>query len=122
MKDSEIIKALKLCNADKISCDICPLKKECDSDPFYSFPAKYALDIINRQKAEIKNLNDYNENLVTANTALSNEIIEIKSEAIKEFSRKLKKKYHLTDKYGKIVTLSMIDKVGREMVKGQENE
>lgn len=80
MGDSEIIKALKLCNADKISCDICPLKKECDSDPFYSFPAKYALDIINRQKEEIKKLKDANKNLMIASTALSNKILELTEE------------------------------------------
>lgn len=119
MKDSEIIKALKLCNGG--DCENCKALNYCKYEHVGAL-AHEAYKIINRQKAEIKNLNDYNENLVTANTALSNEILEIKSEAIKEFSRKLKKECHLTDKYGKIVMLSMINKIGREMVKGQENE
>ena len=49
-----------------------------------------ALDLINRQKAEIDRLQGYNENLITANTALSNEILDIKSETIKEFANRLK--------------------------------
>ena len=51
---------------------------------------KKAINLINRQKAEIERLQDFNENLQTGNTALSNEILEIKSEAIKEFAERLK--------------------------------
>lgn len=45
---------------------------------------------ITRQQAEIERLKGYNENLQAANTALSNEIIEIKSEAVREFAGRLK--------------------------------
>ena len=69
MTDNEIIKELNL-RIDSFS--------------------RETLDLINRQKAEIERLQDYNENLQTANTALSNEILEIKSEAIKEFAERLK--------------------------------
>lgn len=47
---------------------------------------------ITRQQTEIERLKGYNENLQAANTALSNEIIEIKAEAVKEFAERLKEK------------------------------
>lgn len=40
-------------------------------------------------QAEIVRLNEYNENLKTANTALSNEILDIKSAAVKEFAEQI---------------------------------
>lgn len=45
---------------------------------------------IDRQKAEIERLTGYNENLQTANTALSNEILDIRNATIKELEEKLK--------------------------------
>ena len=54
-------------------------------------------DLINIQKAEIDRLQGYNENLITANTALSNEILDIKSETIKEFVRKIKSHAYYID-------------------------
>lgn len=54
------------------------------------------LDLINRQKAEIDNLNKqmewltgYNGNLMSANTALSEEILLAKTKAYKEFAERL---------------------------------
>ena len=87
MTDNEIIRCLRLCRAG--DCENCKALNVCDAT--FSFH-KEALDLINRQKAEIERLQDYNENLQTANTALSNEILEIKSEAIKEFAERLKEK------------------------------
>ena len=92
MTDNEIIKALEIC-ANNGDC------KECAINPHHgnygyctSLAIKAALDLINRQKAEIERLQGYNENLLTANTALSNEILEVKTEAIKEFAERLKEK------------------------------
>ena len=34
------------------------VQRECESDPFYSAIAKYAFDLINRQKAEIERLKE----------------------------------------------------------------
>ena len=56
--DGEIIKSLEYCLADRIECDKCALQRECESNPFYSAIAKYALDLIKRQKAEIKRLKE----------------------------------------------------------------
>ena len=58
LTDEEIIKALEYCLADRIECDKCALQRECESNPFYSAIAKYALDLIKRQKAEIKKLKE----------------------------------------------------------------
>ena len=38
------------------------------------------IDLINRQQAEIERLQSYNENLLSANTALSNEILEVRTD------------------------------------------
>ena len=45
-------------------------------------------------------MQDFNENLQTGNTALSNEILEIKSEAIKEFAERWKNEIISETAYG----------------------
>ena len=94
MTDNEIIKALECCVKDTEDCYECPLQNKWSCDKLLS---KNALDLINRQKAEIDRLQGYNENLITANTALSNEILDIKSETIKEFVRKIKSHAYYID-------------------------
>ena len=83
--------------------------------------AKRMENIINRQKAEIERLQGYNENLLTANTALSNEILEIQSEAIKEYAEKLRKrldrKYTI---YGREYVLRHMREVVKEMTEEQK--
>lgn len=86
MTDNEIIKALECCA--KSSCKNCP--ENCGSAMCLKNLVIDSLDLINSQQAEIERLQDFNENLQTGNTALSNEILEIKSEAIKEFAERLK--------------------------------
>lgn len=48
---------------------------------------------IKRLKEKIESLEDYNQNLLAANTALSNEILETKDKAYKEFAEKLKEEF-----------------------------
>lgn len=88
MTDEQIIKALE-CYSDtkEVLCKDCAYRSEARCRRTM---AKDTLDLINRQKAEIERLRDYNENLLTANTALSNEILDIKFEVIKEFAERLK--------------------------------
>lgn len=57
-------------------------------------------NLINRQRAEIDNLNKqmewltgYNGNLMSANTALSEEILLAKTKAYKEFAERLKEEF-----------------------------
>jgi hypothetical protein len=44
----DIIKALEICSlsSNSTSCEQCPLKEECDDNPFISVPSKYALEVI----------------------------------------------------------------------------
>ena len=72
------------------------------------------LDLINRQKAEIERLQNYNENLQTANIALSNEILEIKSEAIKEFAEQLRKRFYFIDGHC-VVDIPQINNLVKQM-------
>ena len=56
MTDNEIIKALECCHTDVYQCEECPIKTAC-----YSLDVSLdslALDLINRQKEEIKKLQD----------------------------------------------------------------
>lgn len=111
--DSEVIKALEYCIADRIECDKCELQDECESNPFYSAIAKYALDLLKRQKTEIERLKSMNQAKLDCihNLQKENEILsrnadtafqdglnerrdlfapEIKAEAYKEFASKVK--------------------------------
>lgn len=49
-----------------------------------------SINFINSQKAEIERLKEYGSNLIAANMALSNRILEIKAEAYKEFANQIK--------------------------------
>ena len=91
MTDNEIKKALECCTYSLgVMCKKCPSKTTLQGLGCRNKLSIATLGLINRQKAKIERLQDYNENLQTANTALSNEILEIKSEAIKEFAERLK--------------------------------
>ncbi len=113
--------------------------------------ANAALDLINRQKAEIERLGkrisgqkhalfkqqastaelqneivklkDYNENLLAANTVLSNEVLEskAKAEAYKEFAERLKS-YLLLNKKDEMSVISFenVDTLLKEMVGEKE--
>ena len=116
MTDIEIKKALECCSTGVYVCDIeeCPLKdspsntiSECRFDL-----VKLALDLINRQKAEIDELTEKLECLLchatgsklskstyslrTMESAVNDEVQECceeaRAEAIKEFAERLKKK------------------------------
>ena len=91
MTDEQIIKALECCKIG--NCDDCPfygIKEDCDVE----LPEE-ALDLINRQKAEIERLQKENERwkngfmgaCMLENCKLKD---EWKSEAIKEFAKQLK--------------------------------
>ena len=58
MRDEQIIKALKCCSIDNHIgvCKECPFTDVCDNDE--QALQKYALDLINRQKARIKELEE----------------------------------------------------------------
>lgn len=77
LTDKEIIKALETCAAEEWLCDICCYKDKC---PELKLDA---LDLINRQKAEI-------ESLISAQETLQNNLPKIiTDEAIKNFVEKV---------------------------------
>lgn len=49
-------KALKCCCGEKNDCENCPLKDECESSPFESVIAKYAMMLVQDLKADIAGL------------------------------------------------------------------
>ena len=102
--DEQIIKALECCAKEEDgNCAIrgCPLHKHCKKD--IHTLEKSALDLINRQKAEIDRLkkeNEFHRKTITENAqraleVLVDEIDKAKSEAIKEFAERLKEKTKL---------------------------
>lgn len=110
--DEEIIKALEYCNADRNECDKCVFQRECESNPFYSAVAEHALNLINRQKAEIERLKKE---------------VSVERDACKEFAKKLKEKYGIFTPLGvnwieevKAVRILDIDKILKEMVGEEE--
>ena len=110
LTDEEVVKALECCisTTTEDACVGCPFNKQklCDKDQWAL--EKYALDLINRQKAEIDNLNKqmewltgYNGNLINVNTALSEEILLAKTEAYKEFAERLENEINIRTTYSR---------------------
>ena len=81
MTDKDIIKALKCCGNVANCCDECPiiskLKDDCKCCQYLS---ANALDLINRQQAEIEELKIINEHLATFNIENEAEIKRLKAE------------------------------------------
>lgn len=88
--DEEIIKALEYCNVDNQDCDKCVLQKECESNPFHSAVAERALDLINRQKAEIEKLNEYIKRCKSGEEYWVKCLLDKPNEAYKEFAEEIK--------------------------------
>ena len=134
--DEEIIKALQCCSEPCAECDECPLYcigANCSSFELH----RYALDLVNRQKAEIERLNSVNDekfrqwDMLTEKTKqhyadLYEEARDIlKVEAYKEFAERLKEKSFKTIRnYGltkDVVEVCDIDNLVKEMV-GAKND
>lgn len=92
MTDNEIIKALECCTTfPERMCGKCTLQEECLTE--LCVAEKNALDLINRQKAEIERLEElvYLADSETANVRdLYFEEKSERAEAIKEFAERLK--------------------------------
>ena len=132
--DEQIKKALECCiNWEATTCEKCPLDDECDNDG--DTPLRNALDLINRQKAEIERLESLCEKIGIANDVklericvLQEDLETAKAEAIKEFAERLKKSAFDCDvsfgfgreHYTEAVTVFEIDNLVKEMV-GENN-
>ena len=116
MTDNEIIKALECCgNIVDSTC------KECAYHETYNASCvvrlmRNALDLINRQKAEILELQ---KRIINWRADMDYRPDEIKSEAIKEFAKRLKENYYFTDRWGKIIPKSTVDDLIKEMTEGK---
>lgn len=120
MTDNEIIKALECCGFEYGNlCSVCP-KYEKDNDFCQEELHNYALDIINRQKAEIERL----KGSVIVNNIMESQKIkrEAKFEAIKEFAERLKEIVKFTDDTYECWEIEgYIDNLVKEML-GDENK
>lgn len=114
MTDNEIIKALECCGDPYSVCAECPIK---DDHGCNEQLANYALDLINRQQAEIEKLKKEIQITKDAYTMLQTKNEIIKSEAVKEFAERLKEMatqgFWETDAY---VGVEQIDSLVKEMV------
>lgn len=97
MTEQEAIKALKTCTTE--ACENCPMDGYANC---ITSLEEAVLELVERQQSEIEELTTevenlkkqvewltgYNQNLMSANTALSEEILIAKIEAYKEFAEK----------------------------------
>ena len=111
MIDNEIIKALKCCKKAKINQDCvvlkCPFSTEYGCNIGLENLRNEALDLINRQKAEIERLKESGKEAVSCFTRMESlykikckELEVAKSEAIKEFAEIFENKLHTCDVVG----------------------
>ena len=143
MTDNEIIKALECCIKVETYGDCvemgCPAstKQGCyyylrtDDDyenTIYIEILKDALDLINRQKAEIERLQKHIQEGVDLAKEIPQMIILTQNEAIKDFAERLKEKHRRITDYDEagfgcqifIVEEAYIDKIATEMIGEQE--
>ena len=90
LTDSEFVKALECCCEDSGCPDICPLKDMAYVGDCVQVKSKHALDLINRQKAEIEKLESDLETLNGQYLILDMAIETAKAEAYKECIEKVK--------------------------------
>jgi hypothetical protein len=123
MNDNDIKKALECCIND--DCEDCPLHGENAPDVYGNCvqnTKRNALDLINRQKAEIERLQNERIERIRELTEVvyDKEIAEAKSEAIKEFAERLENE--LGDAFlreNNCVT-TIIDNLVKEMTEGSK--
>lgn len=88
LNDEEIVKALECCSSalTEEACKKCPLRRECVSKS--NTIEELALDLINRQKAEIERLTEENGQLKGYNSGLEYEVEQLQKQ-MDELNRKL---------------------------------
>lgn len=119
MKDKEIIKALECCMSDNPPCTTCKYDGDTITvDECMGELMKDALDLINRQRAEIERLEETKNRLSYNLQAVLDERAD-HTEAVKEFAERLKKKkLHIEDEgqIFKMVHCYEIDNLVKETV------
>ena len=110
MTDNEIIKALCECTKHK-ECEACHFMDECyDLDVLH----RQALDLINRQKAEIEEKSKKLSEILPI-------VAEIRNNAVKEFAERLKEKAYFHEEYGTMV-LEDVDDITDNLLKEMVGE
>ena len=119
MTDNEIIKALECCSepAGKCCCEVCPLHHREDSCT--TALIKKAVELVNRQQAEVERLGKELIKQQLKNNMLYETAKEAKAEAVKEFAERLKSvscEIEIGGKYRyKVATHQSIDYFVKEM-------
>ena len=112
MTDEQIVKALECCGKGFGNCEGCPYDEDdhnCVTMDGETLVIQAALDLINRQKAEI-------ERLRTMNSELNIGIKKLKEFAVKEFAERLNKHSVYVDDYDCfMVSAESIDNLVKEM-------
>ena len=119
MTDNEIIKALECC-VKGLECKNCPANPHKGNYGYCtSLLLKAALDLINRQKAEIERLEKDSKRLKKVEMQLDDAMKmydTIKAEAYKEFADRLKENSIATFSWNGVVLVEEIDNLLKEMV------
>lgn len=117
MADNEIIKILE--NKADIDCDMCCDNNEnCDGDYCEKIISQSALNLINRQKARIEELEK--GELSKAMTFNSDTIKRCSAEAIREFAERLKMAfYYEFEELIPSIMADKIDEIVKEMTEGE---
>ena len=104
MTDNEIIKALECCSNGE-PCANCPYQKQCDETDL----AEIALDLINRQQAEIERLKKILAEEEEKYKLCAKRFYKV---GVKDFAEKLKSTYFIDSER----LCCQVDKVFKEMV------
>lgn len=117
MNDNDIIKVIKHCiNKTCVGCKREDNKFNTSDSCRYDL-LKDVLDLINRQKAEIERLQ---EHIKHTNNVVKQVVEDTKSEAIKEFAKRLKEEATVDDDSTWWVANIDIDNLVKEMTEGKE--
>lgn len=129
MTDDEIIKYMQCVIGNEMNCSECTYQRILPFPSCRNMCAKNALDLVNRQKATIKNLKAEIAEHKAMLEAFDNELVSFdkaikteKSEAIKEFAERLKSEYE-DEKQGRYINWLMndiIDNLVKEMTEVSE--
>lgn len=130
MTDNEIIKSMQCVIGNEMLCSECTYQKVLPFPSCRMMCAKKALDLINRQKAENERLKErisYLEESIDCSRKEYNSLLQklqqAKSEAIKEFAKRLKEKLQWDVEFeNKLVFESDIDNLVKEMTEVNEND
>lgn len=130
MTDNEIIKALECLTGKEIACAECEYKKRFTFGKCRQQVAVDALNLVNRQKAEIEHWRSeaYKYQKFWSNSYNKQELDDVREKAIEEFAEQLwdrlveeaEVSYECVDVFDKNKTADIISDLEKEMSKSEE--